>query len=123
MQGAEPLGQPVDLDDREAWPWWKLKKWCIQVRVVRVCCLWPCTVVLCILTQSSASRARCCCAQVIVRICQRFGVPKFVPDELRPTATFLSTTVSPQLLPSVLGVLALRASGQFCARRVLMLAL
>lgn len=89
-EGAEPLGQPVDLDDREAWPWWKLKKWCIQV---------------------------------IVRICQRFGVPKFVPDELRPTATFLSTTVSPQLLPSVLGVLALRASGQFCARRVLMLAL
>ncbi len=22
--GLEPLGQPVDVEDREAWPWWKV---------------------------------------------------------------------------------------------------
>ncbi len=62
-------------------------------------------------------------SQIIVRITQRFGIPKFVPADLKACATFLSTSISPQLLPTVLGVLATKASGHFCARRVLMLAL
>jgi hypothetical protein len=26
-EGVEPFGQPTDVDERKAWPWWKLKKW------------------------------------------------------------------------------------------------
>ena len=29
--GLEPLGQPVDTDARNAWPWWKVKKWAVQI--------------------------------------------------------------------------------------------
>mmetsp|Transcript_31253 Transcript_31253/g.65192 ORF Transcript_31253/g.65192 Transcript_31253/m.65192 type:complete len:856 (+) Transcript_31253:3-2570(+) len=29
--GQEPLGQPTDLDARNAWPWWKVKKWSVQI--------------------------------------------------------------------------------------------
>lgn len=29
--GLEPLGQPVDKEDRRNWPWWKLKKWAIRI--------------------------------------------------------------------------------------------
>ncbi|GKY91239.1 hypothetical protein MPSEU_000096500 [Mayamaea pseudoterrestris] len=29
--GLEPRGQPVDNDARNAWPWWKLKKWTVQI--------------------------------------------------------------------------------------------
>lgn len=29
--GAEPKGQPTAVEDRNEWPWWKLKKWTLQV--------------------------------------------------------------------------------------------
>lgn len=29
--GLEPRGQPVDVDARNAWPWWKVKKWAAQI--------------------------------------------------------------------------------------------
>ncbi|CAK4072653.1 unnamed protein product [Aphanomyces euteiches] len=30
-EGVEPLNQPVDPEEREKWPWWKVKKWILQV--------------------------------------------------------------------------------------------
>jgi hypothetical protein len=29
--GLEPREQPVDIDARNAWPWWKVKKWAVQI--------------------------------------------------------------------------------------------
>jgi hypothetical protein len=29
--GLEPRNQPVDVDARNAWPWWKVKKWSVQI--------------------------------------------------------------------------------------------
>lgn len=29
--GLEPLGQPTGLEERNAWPWWKVKKWSVQI--------------------------------------------------------------------------------------------
>lgn len=29
--GQEPHGQPVDVDARNSWPWWKVKKWSVQI--------------------------------------------------------------------------------------------
>lgn len=29
--GLEPRDQPVDVDARNAWPWWKVKKWAVQI--------------------------------------------------------------------------------------------
>lgn len=29
--GLEPRNQPVDVDARNAWPWWKVKKWAVQI--------------------------------------------------------------------------------------------
>ena len=29
--GQEPKGQPTDIDARNAWPWWKVKKWSAQI--------------------------------------------------------------------------------------------
>lgn len=29
--GLEPRGQPTDVDARNAWPWWKVKKWTVQI--------------------------------------------------------------------------------------------
>ena len=29
--GLEPLGQPTDIAERNAWPWWKVKKWAVQI--------------------------------------------------------------------------------------------
>jgi hypothetical protein len=29
--GLEPCGQPIDVDARNAWPWWKVKKWAVQI--------------------------------------------------------------------------------------------
>ena len=26
-QNIEPIGQPIDIDERRKWPWWKVKKW------------------------------------------------------------------------------------------------
>ena len=33
-EGVEPLGQPVDIEAREAWGWWKLKKWSAKIVVM-----------------------------------------------------------------------------------------
>lgn len=30
-EGAEPFGQPTDEEERGKWPWWKLKKWALQI--------------------------------------------------------------------------------------------
>lgn len=30
-EGVEPTGQPTDEDERNQWPWWKLKKWALQI--------------------------------------------------------------------------------------------
>ncbi|KAF1323075.1 Ran binding protein 7, partial [Globisporangium splendens] len=30
-EGVEPLGQPTDEEERGKWPWWKLKKWALQI--------------------------------------------------------------------------------------------
>lgn len=30
-EGAEPVGQPTDEEERNLWPWWKLKKWALQI--------------------------------------------------------------------------------------------
>ncbi|TMW66813.1 hypothetical protein Poli38472_014125 [Pythium oligandrum] len=30
-EGAEPAGQPTDEEERENWPWWKIKKWSLQI--------------------------------------------------------------------------------------------
>ena len=32
-EGKEPLGQPTTVEERNAWPWWKLKKWSLQLLV------------------------------------------------------------------------------------------
>jgi len=29
--GLEPRNQPVDVDARNSWPWWKVKKWSVQI--------------------------------------------------------------------------------------------
>lgn len=29
--GLEPRDQPVDVESRNAWPWWKVKKWAVQI--------------------------------------------------------------------------------------------
>ena len=29
--GQEPLNQPTAVDERNAWPWWKVKKWSVQI--------------------------------------------------------------------------------------------
>lgn len=29
--GLEPKGQPTDIHERNQWPWWKVKKWAIQI--------------------------------------------------------------------------------------------
>lgn len=29
--GLEPKNQPTDIDQRNAWPWWKVKKWSVQI--------------------------------------------------------------------------------------------
>lgn len=30
-EGGEPAGQPTDEEERNTWPWWKLKKWALQI--------------------------------------------------------------------------------------------
>mmetsp|Transcript_3899 Transcript_3899/g.4034 ORF Transcript_3899/g.4034 Transcript_3899/m.4034 type:complete len:868 (+) Transcript_3899:3-2606(+) len=30
-EGQEPAGQPLDLEARKVWPWWKLKKWAAKI--------------------------------------------------------------------------------------------
>lgn len=30
-EGLEPVGQPVEIDQRKQWPWWKLKKWAARI--------------------------------------------------------------------------------------------
>lgn len=32
-EGVEPLGQPVAVEERNRWPWWKAKKWILQIFV------------------------------------------------------------------------------------------
>lgn len=29
--GQEPRGQPTTVEERNAWPWWKVKKWAVQI--------------------------------------------------------------------------------------------
>ncbi|KAG7344305.1 Importin-beta N-terminal domain containing protein [Nitzschia inconspicua] len=29
--GLEPRGQPTAIEERNAWPWWKVKKWAVQI--------------------------------------------------------------------------------------------
>mmetsp|Transcript_3164 Transcript_3164/g.3583 ORF Transcript_3164/g.3583 Transcript_3164/m.3583 type:complete len:1068 (+) Transcript_3164:211-3414(+) len=29
--GLEPQGQPTSIEERNAWPWWKVKKWAVQI--------------------------------------------------------------------------------------------
>ena len=29
--GQEPKNQPTDIDGRNSWPWWKVKKWTVQI--------------------------------------------------------------------------------------------
>jgi len=29
--GLEPKNQPLSLEERDAWPWWKVKKWSVQI--------------------------------------------------------------------------------------------
>jgi hypothetical protein len=29
--GLEPLGQPSAIEERNGWPWWKVKKWAVQI--------------------------------------------------------------------------------------------
>lgn len=29
--GLEPQGQPTTIEERNAWPWWKVKKWSVQI--------------------------------------------------------------------------------------------
>jgi importin-7 len=29
--GLEPVGQPTSVEARNAWPWWKVKKWSVQI--------------------------------------------------------------------------------------------
>jgi importin-7 len=29
--GLEPRGQPTSVEERNAWPWWKVKKWSVQI--------------------------------------------------------------------------------------------
>ena len=30
-EGLEPAGQPIGIDERTSWPWWKLKKWAVRI--------------------------------------------------------------------------------------------
>ena len=30
-EGIEPQGQPTSIEERNAWPWWKVKKWAVQI--------------------------------------------------------------------------------------------
>lgn len=30
-EGLEPQGQPISIEDRVVWPWWKLKKWAARI--------------------------------------------------------------------------------------------
>mmetsp|Transcript_46986 Transcript_46986/g.69588 ORF Transcript_46986/g.69588 Transcript_46986/m.69588 type:complete len:1060 (+) Transcript_46986:78-3257(+) len=29
--GQEPVNQPITIEERNAWPWWKVKKWSVQI--------------------------------------------------------------------------------------------
>lgn len=52
-EGLEPAGQPVEVEERKRWPWWKVKKWaCV----------------------------------IVTRFSQRYGMPRYVPDQHRAFA-------------------------------------
>lgn len=89
--GGEPAGQPTDPDERPKWPWWELKKWCLQA--------------------CKASFASCMKAKGSLE-----------EGDTSPKAQLVNTFVdkiAPQLLQSVLGVLALRSHRSYCPDDVL----
>lgn len=61
--------------------------------------------------------------QVVFRLFRRFGIPKYVPDEIKPLAKALSTKLIPALIPNVMGLLARYAAGSYTEPRVCLLAM
>ena len=91
--GLEPRGQPVDVDARNAWPWWKVKKWAVQIM-----------------------------SRLFSRYGIPSYADEDEPDS-KTFALYFSRTVAPQFLGPVFETLNLRPTGQFCTDRVLHLCL
>ena len=91
--GLEPRGQPTDPEERDKWKWWKLKKWALRA----------------VTQMFNASMKR------------KAKVAK-PEDEHEPSAVLALTfinRIAPQVLKSVLGVLALRSHREYCPDSVL----
>ena len=91
--GLEPRNQPVDVDARNAWPWWKVKKWAVQIM------------------------SRWFSRYGIPSHADEEDA------EAKNFAIFFSRTIAPQFLGPVFETLNLRPSGKFCTDRVLHLCL
>ena len=91
--GLEPRGQPVDVDARNAWPWWKVKKWAVQIM-----------------------------SRLFSRYGIPSYADEDDPES-KTFAFYFSRTVAPQFLGPVFDTLNLRPTGQFCTDRVVHLSL
>jgi hypothetical protein len=91
--GQEPRGQPLDIDARNAWPWWKVKKWAVQIM-----------------------------SRWFSRYGIPAHAPDDEP-EAQQFAAYFSNDVAPQFMGPVFDTLNLRPTGQFCTDRVLHLCL
>ncbi len=60
------------------------------------------------------------CACILDRFMNRYGAPHFVPEDSpsRPAAEFFHTNLMARLVPTIVGIVALRKNGRFCTDRV-----
>jgi importin-7 len=91
--GLEPRGQPVSVEARNTWPWWKVKKWAVQLM------------------------SRLFSRYGIPSYADEEDV------ESKNFALFFSGTFAPQFLGPVFETLNLRPTRQFCTDRVVHLCL
>ena len=67
----------------------------------------------------------CACAcvrpQIANRLFYRYGIPKYVPEEDRDTAKFISSKLAVAFMPNIMSTLASYAAGVYIERRVVML--
>jgi hypothetical protein len=93
-ENLEPRDQPTDPAERDAWPWWKVKKWALRA---------------CHKNFRSFYRLKVQTADE--------SDPGTAPEQVL-SKTFIEH-VAPQLLQSVLGVMALRSRNSYCPEDVL----
>lgn len=91
--GLEPRGQPTDVEGRNTWPWWKVKKWAVQIM-----------------------------SRWFSRYGIPSHADEDEPAA-KEFAIYFSRNVAPQFLGPVFETLNLRPTGQFCTDRVVHLCL